>query len=208
VLLNYLGVKVDVFDITVVDTSGNALGTASNALIACYGTSWLGANILTDGKIPTNPTMIKDLATLLTANDPDPSNTGIPGLYIMGVDQGYVGSGVSVVPGKTASAANASSILQMLIWKNPSGAPYVTLYHGGDAENQQEDPLIPVLNGARITNVKAGHHGSRKGTSMKFYDAVRPDHYFLSAGTTHQHPGMLSLAWVSLILLERKAKDI
>ena len=98
---------------------------------------------------------------------------------------------------KLASDDNANSLLLMLIWPDPAGkaGAECTLYTGGDAEWQTERNLAFWVQQSKQTVkcIKVGHHGSRKGTSLLFLKALRPEHILISAGYMHGHPGIRKL---------------
>ncbi|KAI9749957.1 MAG: hypothetical protein M4579_006668, partial [Chaenotheca gracillima] len=172
-----------------------------NALLFTAGTPLLGVNLFS-GFTPTSAASNSEtLDTLISTNDPwrDTAIKGdrinAPGLYAVGVDRQLWGGPISVVPGP-ATSSNAGSILLLLVWKPIASTDpiRVSFYSGGDAEWEQEDALAAwLVNPATktpytIKAVKAGHHGSRSGTSINFIQKVKPDHYLVSSGTKHGHP--------------------
>lgn len=190
------GVKPNVITKAVVNVSFDSGPEAKSAML--YGgdyTRMLSANLFKNGQQAADYTTIKTVDDMVDKNDPWMSATEkTPGLYIVGVDKQFLGKDAlkAVVDAGKSEETNASSIQLLLIWKISDTERHITLYAGGDAEFLEENNLIlPFLNGAQITTIKAGHHGSRRGTSMKFIDAVKPIHYLVGNGTIMGHPGMI-----------------
>ena len=97
----------------------------------------------------------------------------------------------AVIDSMNSSDTNLSSLVMLLVWKSKTdgGTPKVSLYTGGDAEYPMENMAANFMMGQKIQFYKAGHHGSKAGTSATFIKAVQPDHILYSAGTKHGHPG-------------------
>lgn len=158
----------------------------------------LGTNLIkhTRLKSANPPDAIKGLESLLSTNPPwSPTDgaelQGLPGLYAVGVNNQILGrKGYTVVnePFNSRAQANYDSILLLLAWENDPES-IASLYSGGDAEWQQEEALAYWLDGTQVSVVKAGHHGSRAGTSTKFMFSARPDYFLISAGRQYGHPG-------------------
>ena len=165
----------------------------------------MGTNLIRNKRLPLEHPRddISSLDLLLDANPPAPACSdascsnlqGIPGLYAVGVNNQILGkSGYTVVnePYNARSLANYKSILLLLVWKTDT-EPIASLYTGGDAEWYQEEALGRWLNGTQVSVVKAGHHGSRAGTSTVFMRSAKPDFFLISAGRQYGHPGKFIL---------------
>lgn len=159
----------------------------------------LGTNLFTHKGLPSasSPSSIKCLGRLLKENDPsispnDPEFKDAPGLYVIGVNNQILSQDPITVINTAASriaALNAKSILLLLVWNEST--PVVSLYSGGDAEFAQEENVAKWLSGTKVSVVKAGHHGSRIGTSTDFISKVEAEYYLISAGRMHGHPGIV-----------------
>ena len=89
---------------------------------------------------------------------------------------------------------NPNSVISLLIWNTGSKTspkPLISLYTGGDAEWTTEEQLVVWLKteaNMTATCIKAGHHGSKAGTSVDLIKQLKPDHIIFSAGYSHAHP--------------------
>ena len=155
---------------------------------------------------------LKSPQALIDANNSKPA----PGLYIVSVHGEILGTkdpkdrfvgavlgasmqsgsedeetpnNLGVVPINSATPTNKYSIVMMLIW--PSPTLRISLYTGGDAELETEEKVAGWLtesNPYPVEVLKLGHHGSTRGTSIKFFTAAKPENCLISAGTQHNHP--------------------
>ena len=166
--------------------------------------SLLGVNLF-NGQGLTKPVTyptIKSLDLLVSKNDPSLLGMGAKaaGLYIVGVNAIALGEKTSlgVVDKGENPGTNMWSIVLLLVWPDGTNKPRVSLYSGGDTEYTMELKVANFLTDTTSNStipvkvVKAGHHGSLIGTAVDFITKVRPDHYLVSAGTEHGHPGRCS----------------
>ncbi|GAE00080.1 hypothetical protein PVAR5_8815 [Paecilomyces variotii No. 5] len=153
----------------------------------------LGTNLFTHTGLHSSPSSpspssIKNVVLLTQNNNPsispgDPEFKDTPGLYVIGVNNQILGEDPITVINTGVSriaALNAKSILLLLVWNEST--PVVSLYSGGDAEFDQEERVAKWLSGTKVSVVKAGHHGSRIGTSTNFISKVEAEYYLISAG--------------------------
>ncbi len=66
----------------------------------------------------------------------------------------------------------------------------VNIYLMGDAEHEAESEIVGAFNLPKAHFIKAGHHGSRTSSSLKFMNAIKPDNviYSAGAGNSYGHP--------------------
>jgi len=93
---------------------------------------------------------------------------------------------------QAAKLMNDSSILAVIAWPlMVSGKPRLSLYTGGDAEEDREVEVLKwVGNGAvqsTIDVIKLGHHGSHNATP-ELMGHCRTQYFVVSAGEDHGHP--------------------
>ncbi|KAF5980594.1 hypothetical protein FCOIX_4735 [Fusarium coicis] len=137
-----------------------------------------------------------------------------PIFLIYGVD-GYTFTDVWVAPepswkGRLRKDRNASSIMALVIWPIPFEADTnhqmrVSLYTGGDAEEELETGMMGWLGMARertiyLDVVKAGHHGSHFSTTEDVF-LHRLQHLIVTAGAQYGHPSF-AVAYCFLALAD------
>ena len=165
--------------------------------------SLLGVNLFNgQGLKPNTYPNIKSLDLLVSQNDPSllGKGKGAAGLYIVGVNAIALGEKTSlgVVNRGEEPGTNMWSIVLLLVWPDGTNKPRVSLYSGGDTEYTMELKVANFLTDTTSNStipvkvVKAGHHGSLIGTAVEFITKVKPDHYLVSAGMEHGHPGTCS----------------
>ena len=193
---------------------GKPRAAKPNCLILYATTDLLiGVNVFTGNSLSTlSWEEVENPLQLVNDNDPWKTNdanitwTDAPGLYIVGVNKMLLGD--NTLPGatfhvkgmvgiinkpKAKEDVNPDSVLSLLIWKNKDNTkdPKISLYTGGDTEYAAEDKVAKFIGlSSQILVVKAGHHGSAAGTSINFLKVAKPEHYLVSAGTDHGHPGI------------------
>jgi competence protein ComEC len=84
---------------------------------------------------------------------------------------------------------NNDSVVLYIVYRNAA------FLFTGDAEEPAEQSMISSGNEMRAMVLKAGHHGSRSGSSEEFLDVVRPEIVVFSCGKNnrygHPHPEVL-----------------
>ncbi|KAI0546743.1 hypothetical protein F4679DRAFT_556856 [Xylaria curta] len=112
-----------------------------------------------------------------------------------------------------AELINAASLMCLLIWRDddPTNESKVriSLYTGGDAEEPQEKPLLDWFATSKVKKldcIKAGHHGSKKGTHENF-TLYNPDVFIFSVGEDYGHPSFSLIYFIMIYSLKRDDPD-
>ncbi|KAI5782098.1 hypothetical protein DFH27DRAFT_283258 [Peziza echinospora] len=121
-------------------------------------------------------------------------NAQRPVFLVVGAENHFIDGTVGDLPNM-----NGSSVMAVIVWPAVFGQRNrVSLYTGGDAEEEQEERLLTWLGSrvtARLDATKAGHHGSHFSTKEALLDFDNRA-FVISAGKSSGHPSFSVLFFV------------
>lgn len=135
--------------------------------------------------VPNLPAAYQQSTVLNTDNGPIFLCVCVDVIFI---DKGFAMPQEGWKAGANAKLMNASSIMATIIWPTNTGKNRISLYTGGDAEEELERLLLDWVGTNTVLDVvKAGHHGSHFATPEGLV-ALENQAFVVSAGDEYGHP--------------------